>query len=68
MKAFLMSVSSSVLPLCHGYAAHVQDHGAVASISAGTLELDGNTIANTASTTVRTVGRGRVVPPLRSQW
>ncbi len=35
----------------------MQDHGAVASISAGTLELDGNTIVNTASTTVRTVAR-----------
>jgi hypothetical protein len=35
---------------------------------AGTLELDGSTIANTASTTVRTVGRGRGVSALRSQW
>ena len=41
----------------HQYAAHVQDHGTVASISAGTLKLDGNTIVNTASTTVRTVAR-----------
>jgi hypothetical protein len=32
-------------------------------MSAGTLELDGTTIANTARTTVRTVG----VLPLRSQ-
>jgi hypothetical protein len=37
-------------------------------MTAGTLELDGNTIANTESTTVRTVGRGRGVSPLRSQW
>jgi hypothetical protein len=42
----------------------VQDFGAVAFMSGGTLELDGSTIANTASTTVRTVG----VSPLRSQW
>ena len=35
----------------------MQFRGAVASISAGTLELDGNTIVNTASTTVRTVAR-----------
>ena len=48
----------------HGYAAHVQGQGAVAFMSAGTLELDGSTIANTASTTVRAVG----VSPLRSQW
>jgi hypothetical protein len=47
----------------------VQDHGAVASISGGTLELDGSTIANTAITTVRTLrGGGRGVSPLRSQW
>jgi hypothetical protein len=39
----------------------VQDHGAVASISAGTLELDGSTITNTASTTVRTVARLGVI-------
>ncbi len=51
-----------------GYAAHAQGRGAVASMSAGTLELDGSTIVNTASTTVRTVGRGRGVSPLRSQW
>jgi len=42
----------------------LQFRGAVASISAGALELDGCTIANTKSTTVRTIGRGRGV----SQW
>jgi hypothetical protein len=41
----------------HGYVAHVQGQGAVAFIGAGTLELDGSTIANTASTTVRAVAR-----------
>ena len=52
----------------HGYAAHVQYQGAVAFMTAGTLELDGSTIANTASTTVRTLrGCRRGLAVLRSQ-
>jgi hypothetical protein len=60
MQAHLLSVLERTVTWL-GYAAHVQDHGAVASMSGGTLELDGSTIANTESTTVRTVGGGRGV-------
>jgi hypothetical protein len=50
----------------------VQRRGTVSFISAGTLELDGNTIANTESSTVRTFDDlmrlcGRGLALLRSQ-